>query len=90
MTGPSRIPGGGPSRKEREVRRMLEARPAAVPKDLGVRSASLGTRLLRRRRTLRRVGWLLLVAVVIAAVVWAMAVEPWNMRPVETTPPTDG
>ncbi|MFE7774049.1 hypothetical protein ACFU5O_09125 [Streptomyces sp. NPDC057445] len=80
----------GHGHREEEVRRMLDVPPAPVPADLLVRATGLGTRLLRRRRTLRRAGWFVLVAVAIAFAVWAAVVEPWTVPPAETTPEIEG
>jgi hypothetical protein len=77
-------------RKENEVRRMLETRYPPVPADLASRAAGQGHRLLRRRRAIRRAGWLLLAAAVIAFAVWASVAEPWVSPPRNTTPPLEG
>ena len=77
-------------RKEDEVRRMLESHHPQVPADLATRAAEQGTRLLRRHLLVRRVGWVLLVAAVIAFAVWASVAEPWVTPPTETTPPLEG
>ncbi|GAA3047922.1 ferric-dicitrate binding protein FerR (iron transport regulator) [Streptomyces olivoverticillatus] len=77
----------GYDRKEAEVRRMLDAPRPSVPPELAVRAAERGMRLLRRRRALRRVGWVLLTAAVVAFCVWAAVTEPWAAPPEGTTPP---
>ncbi|MER7048820.1 hypothetical protein [Streptomyces jumonjinensis] len=74
------------SRREEQVRRMLADRPAPVPTGLVERAVTHGERL-RRRRTVRRAAWALLMLAVIAFTVWAAAVEPWGARTtVHTTP----
>lgn len=77
-----------PDRKEDEVRRMLELRPALLPADLAARAISRGGRRLRRHNTLRAVMWVLLLAAAIAFAVWAVEAEPWVARPSQTTPPS--
>ncbi|MGW6457590.1 hypothetical protein ACWF94_17020 [Streptomyces sp. NPDC055078] len=80
-----------PSRKkEDEVRRLLAARHTPVPADLAARAVARGARVLRRHRAVRRVAWALLLAAAIAFAVWAAAVEPWGVRPADTTPPLEG
>lgn len=80
----------GTGRKEDEVRRMLETPHPQVPAELAARAAERGGRLLRRRRVLRRLGVLALVAAVTAFTVWALLVQPWQAPPAEITPPLDG
>ncbi|MFC5799777.1 hypothetical protein [Streptomyces formicae] len=75
-----------PGRREEDVRRMLDVPPPPVPADLLVRATDRGTRLLRRRRALRRAGWSLLVAAVVAFAVWASVAQPWVVPPAATTP----
>ncbi|MFF3324563.1 hypothetical protein [Streptomyces sp. NPDC002889] len=77
-------------RKEDEVRRMLETRHPTLPPDLLLRATLQGSRLLRRRRALRRAGRLLLVLAVIAFLVWATVAQPWVVPPSDTTPPLEG
>lgn len=77
-----------PDRKEDEVRRMLEPRPALLPADLAARAISRGGRRLRRHNTLRAVLWALLLVAVIAFTVWAVQAEPWVARPSQKTPST--
>lgn len=77
-------------RKEDEVRRMLDTRYPPVPADLASRAADRGNRLLRRHRAVRRAGWLLLAAAVIAFAVWASVTEPWVSPPTDVTPPLEG
>jgi cell division septal protein FtsQ len=79
-----------PDRKENEVRRMLDGTHPQVPADLGARAAERGERLLRRNVVVRRVMWVLLVAVVVAFVVWMSVAQPWVMPPSEVTPPLEG
>ncbi|MFF5333153.1 hypothetical protein [Streptomyces sp. NPDC013181] len=79
----------GTGRREDRVRRMLEGPHPRVPADLAARAAERGGRLVRRRRTLRRLGTLLLVAAVAAFTVWALLVRPWEAPPA-TTPSPDG
>ncbi|MFI8289013.1 hypothetical protein ACIGBL_07680 [Streptomyces sp. NPDC085614] len=76
--------------KEDEVRRMLETPHPQVPGDLAARAVERGTRLLRRDRAVRRVLWALLAAAVVAFVVWASVVRPWEVPPAGTTPPLEG
>ncbi|MET9951114.1 hypothetical protein ABZ135_06115 [Streptomyces sp. NPDC006339] len=76
-------------RKEDEVRRLMRTAPPAVPVDLAARAVARGTRRLRRDRVLRRIGWALLAAAVVAFAVWASVAEPWHV-PARTTPPLEG
>ncbi|MCD9142699.1 hypothetical protein [Streptomyces albireticuli] len=71
----------GLDRKEEEIRRMLDLRHPPLPPGLAARAAGRGRRALRRRRALRAVGWVLLVAGVVAFSVWAALTEPWSARP---------
>ncbi|MEU3186926.1 hypothetical protein ABZ707_22415 [Streptomyces sp. NPDC006923] len=79
----------GGERAEAAVRRMLDAPHPVVPADLAHRATARGTRLLRRRRLARRLGWLLLFAAVTAFAVWASVVQPWS-APAGTPPPPEG
>ncbi|MFD7446429.1 hypothetical protein [Streptomyces sp. NPDC059909] len=69
---------------------MMDVPPAPVPADLVTRATDRGSRLLRRRRTLRRVGWFVLLAAAVAFTVWAVVVEPWTVPPAEVTPEIEG
>ncbi|MBM9619696.1 hypothetical protein [Streptomyces zhihengii] len=80
----------GTERKESEVRRMMQTPAPGVPADLGVRAAARGGRLLRRHRALRRTGWALLVAALLALTLWALVTEPWLAPPSPTSPPVVG
>ncbi|GGZ87067.1 hypothetical protein GCM10010329_03730 [Streptomyces spiroverticillatus] len=77
--------------KNDEVRLVLEqaARPV-VPSDLLVRATERGARQMRRRRALRRVWWVIGTLVVIAFLVWASIVHPWQAPPADFTPPVEG
>ncbi|GCB46409.1 hypothetical protein [Streptomyces sp. NL15-2K] len=77
------------NRPEREaaVRRIMEQAMPPVPSELYSDVLRRGGRMLRRRRTARRVMWLLLFAVTVAFVVWALTARPWVEPPSETTPP---
>jgi ferric-dicitrate binding protein FerR (iron transport regulator) len=77
--------------KEDEVRLILEqaVRPV-VPSDLLVRATERGARDLRRRRTVRRVLWVLASVAVVAFLVWASIVQPWQAPPAAVTPPVEG
>ncbi|MCP9206083.1 hypothetical protein [Streptomyces cucumeris] len=77
-------------RKEDEVRRLMEGPHPLLPPDLADRAAGRGQRILRRRRAVRAVGWVLLFAAVVAFGVWAAIVEPWTLPPTDTTPPLEG
>ncbi|EXU68160.1 hypothetical protein Z951_10490 [Streptomyces sp. PRh5] len=80
-----------PDRKETEVRRMLEGPYPALPPDLADRAAERGRRMLHRHQVVRTIGWLLLLAAVVAFGVWAAIVEPWAAPPpTDTTPPLEG
>ncbi|MEV8425973.1 hypothetical protein [Streptomyces niveus] len=80
----------GHSRKEDEVRRMLDLPHPKVPVDLTARASAHGTRLLNRRRTWRLLLWLLVTVAVVAFTVWASAAEPWTVPPSDMTPPLEG
>ncbi|MFJ9827547.1 hypothetical protein ACIRSU_24760 [Streptomyces sp. NPDC101160] len=78
-------------RKEDEVRRLMETgQDPHVPGDLAARAVARGTRLLRRDRIVRRIGWALLALAVVAFVVWASMARPWEVPPAGTTPPLEG
>ncbi|WP_328901959.1 MULTISPECIES: hypothetical protein [unclassified Streptomyces] len=76
----------GTGRREDEVRRMLEGPHPPVPADLAASAAERGARLLRRRRALRRLWVMALIAAVTAFTIWALAARPWEAPPAETTP----
>ncbi|MEV8404134.1 hypothetical protein [Streptomyces niveus] len=80
----------GHSRKEDEVRRMLDLPHPKVPVDLTARASAHGARLLNRRRTWRLLLWLLVTVAVVAFTVWASAAEPWTVPPSDLTPPLEG
>ncbi|MEV8347310.1 hypothetical protein [Streptomyces niveus] len=80
----------GHSRKEDEVRRMLDLPHPKVPVDLTARASAHGARLLNRRRTWRLLLWLLVTVAVVAFTVWASAAEPWTVPPSDMTPPLEG
>ncbi|MDJ0346629.1 hypothetical protein QMK19_36650 [Streptomyces sp. H10-C2] len=77
-----------PDRKEEEVRRILDTPHPYVPADLSARAAERGRRILRRRRVLHRLLWLLVIAAVVAGVVLAVLEWP-TQQPLDTTPPLD-
>jgi ferric-dicitrate binding protein FerR (iron transport regulator) len=75
-------------RKENAVRLLLDSgAPPSVPHELYEETVLRGGRMLRRRRALRRLLWLLLFAAAIAFVVWASVEQPWVEPPSNTTPP---
>ncbi|MFC8533982.1 hypothetical protein ACFUJY_08490 [Streptomyces sp. NPDC057249] len=74
----------GTGRREDEVRRMLEGPHPQVPAELAASAAERGARLLRRRRTLRRL-WVLVAAVAVCAV-WALTARPWEGPPAQAPP----
>ncbi|MFD5148420.1 hypothetical protein [Streptomyces sp. NPDC058401] len=73
--------------REAQVKRLLEGPYPAVPPDLAAGAAARGDRLLRRRRTVRRIGWTLLWAAVVAFVVWASLTGAWSTPSSEVSPP---
>ncbi|BBC33356.1 hypothetical protein SGFS_046500 [Streptomyces graminofaciens] len=76
--------------REAAVRRLLEGTPPPVPPELYPEAVRRGNRMLRRRTAARRLLWLVLLAAVIAFVVWASTARPWVEPPSETTPPVTG
>ncbi|GGL76554.1 hypothetical protein GCM10010129_20390 [Streptomyces fumigatiscleroticus] len=76
--------------REAAVRRMMERTPPQVPPGLYADVLRHGARMLRRRTLARRLMWLLLLAVSVAFLVWALTVHPWAEPPSETTPPLTG
>ncbi len=75
-------------RREAATRQLLESAPAAVPPPgLCDEAVRLGGRILRRRKVVRRLLWLLLCAAVLAFTVWALTARPWTQPPSDTTPP---
>ncbi|GAA2242378.1 hypothetical protein GCM10010145_05750 [Streptomyces ruber] len=80
------------NRRERETvaRRLLERTPPPVPPELYGDAVRLGGRMLRRRAAVRRLLWLVLLAAVVAFVLWASAARPWVQPPSDTTPPLTG
>ncbi|MFE2170355.1 hypothetical protein ACFXB3_35635 [Streptomyces sp. NPDC059447] len=81
---------GLPERKEARVRRLLEGPYPVVPPGLAAGAAARGGRILRRRRTLRRFGWAVLVAVAVAFTIWAAVTRPWVVPPSDVSPPMEG
>lgn len=81
---------GFPDRKEAEVRQALEAPYPVVPAGLAAVAAARGTRIMRRRRALRRLGWTLLAAAATAFTAWASITRPWTIPPSGISPPLEG
>lgn len=77
------------NRAEREAaaRRIMEQAPAPLPPDLYGEVVRRGDRMLRRRRVVHRLLWLLLWATAVAFTVWAVRTHPWVEPPSQTTPP---
>jgi ferric-dicitrate binding protein FerR (iron transport regulator) len=73
--------------REAAVRRMLEREPVRVPPDLCADAVRRGGRMLRRRTAARHVMWVVLLAAVVAFLVWASTTRPWVEPPSRTTPP---
>ncbi|MEV0635365.1 hypothetical protein AB0I77_10440 [Streptomyces sp. NPDC050619] len=73
--------------REAAVRRIMEQAAPTVPPELYADVVRRGGRLLRRRRVARRLMWLLLSAVTVAFLVWALTAQPWVEPPSKTTPP---
>ncbi|WP_030348115.1 MULTISPECIES: hypothetical protein [unclassified Streptomyces] len=76
--------------RESAVRRIMEQGVAPVPPDLHADAVRRGDRLLRQRRAVRRVLWLLACAAAVAFAVWAADAHPWAEPPSQTTPPLTG
>lgn len=70
-----------PNRREEEVRRLLDTAHPQVPADLAQRAAAHGRRVLRRRRVAHRVLWVLLVAVLTTAMLFAALAWPDQQQP---------
>jgi type VI protein secretion system component VasF len=68
----------------------MERTPPPVPTELHRDAVRQGARLLRRQTFVRRLLWLLMLAVTVAFVVWALVLQPWVEPPSETTPPLTG
>jgi type VI protein secretion system component VasF len=75
-------------RKEEQVRRLLDTPHPIVAVDLAARAADRGRRVLRRRRAIHLVLWVLLLAAVVTAIVllvlWWPTPEPLDTTPVVT------
>ncbi|MFJ8939178.1 hypothetical protein ACIRL0_26205 [Streptomyces sp. NPDC102365] len=78
------------SRREADVRRILEAPQPSVPPELYTEAVRRGGRMLRRRTAARRLTWLVLFAATVALVVWLSVAQPWVEPPSQTTPPLTG
>ncbi|GHE64711.1 hypothetical protein [Streptomyces capitiformicae] len=76
--------------RETAVREILERGSVQVPPELCADAMRRGGRMLRRRTAARQLMWLVLLAAVIAFVVWATMTRPWVEPPLETTPPLTG
>ncbi|MET8563921.1 hypothetical protein ABZV75_26380 [Streptomyces flaveolus] len=76
--------------REAAVRRIMEQGGAPVPLELYGDAVRRGERLLRRRRLVRRVLWLLACVAAVAFAVWAADTHPWVEPPSQTTPPLTG
>ncbi|MBP2404822.1 hypothetical protein ACFY41_19630 [Streptomyces syringium] len=68
-------------RKEDEVRRMLGLSHPQVPPELAARAADRGRGILRARRAVGAVVWVLLLIAVVAFWVWAAIEQPWSAPP---------
>ncbi|MBL1081273.1 hypothetical protein JK359_04660 [Streptomyces actinomycinicus] len=78
------------AQRESAVRHIMERVAVPVPPELHADAVRRGERLLRQRRLLRRVLWLLACAAVVAFAAWAADTHPWVEPPSQTTPPITG
>jgi hypothetical protein len=76
-----------PNRRDDEVRRLLDTPHPAVPVDLGARALLRGRRIVRRRRAVHAVLWMLLVAAAVTGIV--LAVLLWPHTPAPDVPADD-
>jgi hypothetical protein len=76
-----------PNRRDDEVRRLLDTPHPMVPVDLAARAVLRGRRILRRRRAVHAVLWILLAAAVVAGIV--LAVVFWPHASPATVPAND-
>lgn len=76
--------------REAAARQIMERGHPVVPPGLYEAAVRRGARLLRRRRAVRRLLWLLLLAGLAAVTVWALSVQPWAQPPPGTAPPLTG
>ncbi|WP_329135866.1 hypothetical protein OG552_23020 [Streptomyces sp. NBC_01476] len=77
-----------PNRRDDEVRRLLDTPHPAVPVDLGTRAQQRGRLIVRRRRVLHLVLWVLLAAASVAGIV--LAVMLWPHDPATPDVPSNG
>ncbi|MGW0710764.1 hypothetical protein ACWD4G_33245 [Streptomyces sp. NPDC002643] len=73
--------------REAAVRQILDRRPPSVPPEVCAEAMRRGGRMLRRRTAARQLMWMVLLAAVVAFVVWASMTRPWVEPPSTTTPP---
>ncbi|MFJ8635833.1 hypothetical protein [Streptomyces sp. NPDC093568] len=78
------------AQREAAARRIMEHTPPSVPPELYAEAVRRGGRVRRRRKIAAGLAWLLLFAVTVAFVVWALTARPWVEPPSETTPPLTG
>ncbi|GAA3731265.1 hypothetical protein [Streptomyces tremellae] len=75
------------TRKEDQVRRMLEGPHPRVPPGLAPAAAARGARIVRHRRVRRLAAVLTLAAAVAALAVWLALTGPWAAPPSVVAPP---
>lgn len=68
-------------RKHEDARRMLDLPHPPVPPGLAVVAAAQGRRLIVRRRVVRAVATVLVLAAVAAFTAWAATAQPWLAPP---------
>jgi hypothetical protein len=76
-----------PNRRDDEVRRLLDTPHPLVPVDLGARALRRGRRIVRRRRAVHAVLWVLVFAAAVAGIVLAVVFWPHSAP---TQVPTSG
>jgi ferric-dicitrate binding protein FerR (iron transport regulator) len=75
------------SGKEDQVRRMLDGAHPPVPPGLALRAAARGARMAQRRRVIRRIAVLTLLAAVALLLAWLAIADPWAAPPAVIAPP---
>ncbi|MFD9304372.1 hypothetical protein ACFWCB_17245 [Streptomyces sp. NPDC060048] len=76
-----------PDPKEVQVRQLLEGPYPTLPTGFAAGAAARGDQLLRRRAVVRKIGWTLLGAAVVAFLVWASLTHAWTTPSSEVSPP---